>query len=296
MKKTILITAGTGNIGSELTALLAARPDVKEVRIGTRNPSANKAALLKDFNKNTVKLVKFDLEDNKSIAEAIKGVDSLCLITPLSNKMVEYQEKVIREAKEQRVNYIVKVSVDVASPEVQEGPGAAHWAGEEMIRKSGIPATMLRPTIFMQHFLIVPGLYEKGDNTFYLPSGDGKMALLDCRDIALAAAALLTDSSKSDLFEKDYFMLTGPDMLTAEEIKQELSKLDKNKTFTHEPSEEAFIEHSNKTNSPVELKGVYEAGKNGAFANVATETFTKITGTSPRSFARFAWDHRYYFT
>ncbi|MBP2833767.1 NmrA family NAD(P)-binding protein [Aquimarina sp. U1-2] len=295
MKRTILITAGTGNIGSELTALLASNPQVKEVRVGTRNPEASKSKLLKDFNKGIVKPVKFDLEDSQSIIEAVKGVDSLCLITPLSDTMVEYQETVIQEAKKQGVDYIVKVSVDVASPEAQEGPGAAHWAGEENIRGANIKATMLRPTIFMQHLLIVPGVYEKGDDTFYLPTGDGKMALLDCRDIALATAALLTDPSKSDLLDEDYFMLTGPETLTAEEIKQELSKLSKDKPFAHEASEEAFIQHSNKTNSPLELKGVYEAGKNGAFSTTYTSTFEKMTGKRPNSFARFAWDHRYYF-
>ncbi len=295
MKETILITAATGNIGSELTGLLATHPNVGEVRIATRNPESQKAQLLQQFNPHTVKPVHFDVEDKSTITEALKDVTKICLITPLSDKMVDFQQMVVDEAKKQGTHYIVKISVDAASPNAQEGPGAAHWAGEEMIRKIGIPATMLRPTIFMQHFLIVPGLYEKGDDTFYLPSGDGKMALLDCRDIAIAAAALLTDPSKSNLFEEDYFMLTGPEALTAEHIKQELSQLSKDKLFLHEASEEAFIEHSQKTNSPVELKGIYEAGKNGAFANVTTETFIKITGTRPRSFARFAWDHRYYF-
>ncbi|MBQ0734468.1 NmrA family NAD(P)-binding protein [Aquimarina celericrescens] len=294
MKETILITAATGNIGSELTGLLATHPNVGEVQIATRNPESQKAQLLHRFNPHTVKPVHFDIEDKSTITEALKDVTKICLITPLSDKMVDFQQMVVDEAKKQGIHYIVKISVDAASPNAQEGPGAAHWAGEEMIRKSRIPPTMLRPTIFMQHFLIVPGLYEKGDDTFYLPTGDGKIAFVDCRDIAYAMSELLLAPEKPEKLENDFFFLTGPTAVTGNEIVEELSNLT-GKSFTWNKEETAFDKHSEKTGSPAIVKEFYKAGAAGYLEKVETKDFEKITGKMPNSFARFAWDNRYYF-
>ena len=154
---------------------------------------------------------------------------------------------------------------------------------------------MLRPTIFMQHLLIVPGLYEAGDDRIYLPTGDAGVAFLDCRDIAYAAYRILTDPSRADVLDEDFFLFTGPEALTGSELVQELSRLN-GKTFTQVKEEEAFVAHSKKVGSPTELQAVYQAGAQGAFAKVHTEMFERVTGKKPNSFAKFAYDYQYYFS
>jgi uncharacterized protein YbjT (DUF2867 family) len=49
-----------------------------------------------------------------------------------------------------------------------------HGESEEIVKKSGVPYALLRPTIFSQHFTQYSALYKKGDSKFYLPTGDGK--------------------------------------------------------------------------------------------------------------------------
>ena len=295
MNDIILITAATGNIGSELVALLASDPNIKEVRVGTRNPQSSKAQLLRAFAPHKVKPVAFDITDGSTLEIAFTGVSRLCLIAPLGDDINEFHQKTVHHATKAGVGYIVKVSVDGASAEVTEGPGAAHWVGEQLVRRSGLPSTMLRPTIFMQHFLIVPGLYSRGDKQFYLPTGQSGLAFLDCRDIAYAAYKFLTNPSLANDLDEDYLAFTGPAALSGTEIAEQLTQLT-GKQFTWEASMKAFEKHSKQVDSPLELSAIYGAGAKGAFAEVKTDTFASILGRQPNSFAKFAFDNQYYFS
>ena len=54
-----------------------------------------------------------------------------------------------------------------------------HDEGEEIVRATGIPTTVIRPRIFAQHFLgLSPALFRCGDDAFHLPTGDARVAPL----------------------------------------------------------------------------------------------------------------------
>jgi uncharacterized protein YbjT (DUF2867 family) len=59
------------------------------------------------------------------------------------------------------------------------------------VRDSGVPWTFLRPTGFMSNALHWAGTIASHD-TVYHPYGDGRVALIDPRDIAAVAATVLT--------------------------------------------------------------------------------------------------------
>ena len=295
MTDTILLTAGTGNIGSELTALLAHDPAVKEVRVATRNPESAAAKVVSSFNPSKVKPIAYDINQAETVAAAFKGVTKLCLITPLSEQAIDYQQKTIDAAKQVGVEFMVKVSVDTASPDASEGPGAIHWAGEEMIREASIPRVMLRPTIFMQHFHIVSALYQQGADTFYLPSCEGKIAFLDCRDIAYAAYQLLIYPEKKGRLKEDYLHMTGPKAISGMDIAEILSAL-RGQEVQWNQDVKAFEQQAEATGTPLFLKDLYQAGASGAFETVAIEAYAQVTGRIPTSFARFAWDYRHFFS
>ncbi len=63
---------------------------------------------------------------------------------------------------------------------------------EKVIEESGIPYTFLRPNAFMQNFVNFYGHTIKTKNAFYLPAGNGKISLVDVRDIAAVAVQELT--------------------------------------------------------------------------------------------------------
>ncbi len=296
MPETVLITGATGNVGSELVSLLATRPDM-EVKAATRNPESGSAQLLRRMNPNTVQPVAFDPEDEATLDRAMEGVSKLMVIVPLVGGMVGWQQAVAAAAGRAGVERVVKLSVDAArSPEEDEDESAvpvAHWRGEQILGGlDGVRFDAIRPTIFMQHFLMIPGLYNPGEDTFYLPTGDSGVAFNDARDIALMAEALLMSSGTQ---KDEPVTMTGPKAITGEEISDALSEAS-GRTIRWEADPDAFSEHSRATGSPEEIGGVYEAGRNGAFSSTDTEDFQQITGRLPRSFATFARDNAAYFS
>lgn len=285
-----LVTGGTGNIGSELAALLAGDPRVTEVRAATRHPDGDAARLLAAMNPEVVRPVGFGAEDG-DMATALDGVDVLCLVVPLVEDMVGWQRAVLDAAT--GVRRVVKVSVDAAGPDKPADalPGM-HWAGEEMIREMGVERGVVRPTMFMQHFLFVTGLYERGDDTFYLPIADGKVAFLDCRDIALAVGHLAT--CPADALPADAVALTGPEALAGRDLAERL-RLASGRDIAWEADMDAFKAHSKEVGSPEEVAAMYQSGADGSFAAVHTDAFTGLVGRRPRSFAKFAADHADHF-
>ena len=291
---TTLVTGATGNIGRELVHLLSIDPRVGEIRVATRDPDSPSAQLLTAIDPAIVHPVRFST-DAECLDEVFgDGVDRICMITPMVADMVGWQKAVLGAAR--GVKRIVKISNDAARPtsegSIEGTPPAAHWAGEEMLRAMDVDQAILRPTIFMQHFMIVPGLYQRGDDTFYLPSGDGRMAMVDARDIAFAAADLLLRSTEELPANPVY--LTGPEALSGEDMLSRLS-LATGRAFQWNKDPAAFEEHSKAVGSPVELGGIYAAGAEGAFASVHADQFEAAFGRRPTSFAKFALDYAAHF-
>ncbi|MEM1422053.1 MAG: NmrA family NAD(P)-binding protein [Pseudomonadota bacterium] len=291
---TVLVTGATGNIGRELVHLLSINPRIGEIRVATRDPDSPSAQLLTAIDPAIVHPVRFST-DAECLTEVFgDGVDRMCMITPMVSDMVAWQEAVLGAAR--GVKRIVKISNDAARPtsegSVEGTPPAAHWAGEEILRAMDVERAILRPTIFMQHFMIVPGLYQRGDDTFYLPSGDGRMAMVDARDIAFAAADLLL-RPKAELPDEPIYV-TGPEALTGEDMRDRIS-LATGRAFQWNKDPAAFEEHSKAVGTPVEIGGVYAAGAEGAFASVHADQFETTFGRRPTSFAKFALDNAAHF-
>jgi uncharacterized protein YbjT (DUF2867 family) len=281
----VLVSGATGNIGVELVHLLSGDPAVTELRAATRDPDEPKAQLLAAMRPEVVKPVRFST-DATDLEQAFDSIDVLCLITPLGPEAADWQRKVLAAAN--GVRRIVKVSVDAAGPEATAGPGAVHWAGEETIRAMKVEVAIVRPTIFMQHFLIVPGLHARGEDRIYLPIGNAAMTMLDCRDISAAVAALAV--ADVETLPPLPVHMTGPDALTGPRIADLLS-LAAGRPIAWVSDKAAFVAHSDAMGSPAELAKVYEAGASGAFAQVDTQGFKAITDRLPSSFAKFVFDN-----
>ena len=144
---------------------------------------------------------------------ALQGVEKVFLLTPISDKQMQYTQALVDAAKKAGVKHIVKLSVIGADAE----PGIALGRStgmREAIKDSGLAWTMLRPTFFMENFINYYGADPKKDGTVYAAHGQGKACWVDGRDIGEVAAAVLTGKGH----EGKTYELTGPRALGDGEV------------------------------------------------------------------------------
>ncbi len=300
MREEILVTGGTGNIGSAFVAALAGDARRPLVRVATRNVESPSARLLRAMNPETVRPIALDEKDPASLRRAFAGVTRLFVIAPFVDDIAGWHEPIARAAAESGTcARIVKASVTGArAPSSDPPPGripSSHWLGEEALRKTGIATTCIRPTMYMQHFLTVPPMYQAGDDRFYFPIGAARVALLDCRDIAtFAAALLLADAATGAAHAGQSYELSGPESIDAATIATLLGCV-AGRSVAHVDGEEAFVARAHALGAPDAVKYIYREAAGGWFAKVEADAFERVTGRRPRSFAEFALDHASHF-
>lgn len=209
----ILVTGGTGTVGSHVVDMLAARSDA-QIRVLTRIPAAALPA--------GVELVVGDFSDPSSVQASMEGCTALFLLSS-GIDLPTHDAIAARAAGEAGVGRIVKVSVLGVSHDAHDSITTWHRAGEAAVRATGIPSTMLRPTGFMTNALNwVWSIASSG--TVAAPYPDGRAALIDPVDIAdVATHALLSPDEESRVYD-----LTGPQALSPGEqvavLSQELGR------------------------------------------------------------------------
>jgi uncharacterized protein YbjT (DUF2867 family) len=298
-KDIILVTGGTGNIGSAFVAILAADARAERIRVASRDHRSAGASLVRALNPETVTPVAFDADVPDTMRAAFDGVTKLFVIAPFLPDMAAWHEKVAAAARAAgSVEFVVKSSVTGArGPGEDPQPGAVplgHWRGEEAFR-AVLPTTVLRPNIFMQHFLTVPGLYTARADRFYLPTGTARVSWLDARDIAAAAAALvLAAPADRKPHEGRSYELSGPRAHTAAEI-AEIVSLVARRRVTHVDGVEVFTARCKELGVSDAAKHFYGEAGGGWFAKVDDDILVKLLGRHATSFAKFAIDSAAHF-
>ncbi len=291
--RVVVVFGATGQIGTEVVKLLAGDPRCKEVRALSRDPGGDEARLLTAFGP-SVRIVPFRMDN---LLPACEGATDAFIVAPLTDDAAGLHTTVARALATARVGHVVKVSVTGARPpESDPPPGripSLHWAGEEALRGAGLKTTVIRPTIFMQHFEMGSGLYERGDSRFYLPSGEAGVAFLDCRDIAAMGHALLFSPAAAPFYEGAY-ALTGPEAVTGAQIAGILSAI-RQAPVEHVDGIPGFEARCAELGKPDRVKFVYAEAAGGWFSEVQTRVFEVLVGRRPRSFAAWADDRAYGF-
>ncbi|MDB5528325.1 MAG: NAD(P)-dependent oxidoreductase [Devosia sp.] len=203
----ILITGATGNVGSEIIKLLSAK-DIASRAMVRSAKGAEKLAGLPG-----VTPVTGDFDDAASLEVALAGIDTAFLLTNSSERAEGQQLTFVAAAKKAGVRHIVKFSQIHANAASPVRFLRYHAAVEQAIRDSGMAYTFLRANLFMQEFLSFRDPITQSGQ-FFAPIGDGRVSLVDIRDLAAVAVAALTEPGHDD---KTY-VLTGPEALSHAEI------------------------------------------------------------------------------
>ena len=125
----------------------------------------------------------------------------------------------LNAAKNSGSPYYVRLSAIGAAPDAPTENGRLHFQSDDALIKSGLPYTILRPHYFMQNIF---GSLEtiKTDGNMYWGMGDGKLGMIDVRDIADCFASLLLGSGH----EGKIYTPTGPDTISFHDIADTISK------------------------------------------------------------------------
>lgn len=204
------ILVSGGNIGNYVAEELTSKG--KAVRVLVRNPRPKRR-----WAELGIEQFAADLSKPATLTPAFEDVERFFSVTPFVENLVELGTNAIEAAKNAGVRYMVRSSAVGAS---DDGITMSRWHREveKAVEGSHIPYTILQPNTFMQSYFMQAETIKRGDG-FYMPQADGRVSLIDVRDIAAVAVRCLTESGH----EGKAYTLTGDEALSNAEIASKLS-------------------------------------------------------------------------
>lgn len=278
MKK-IVVTGANGTIGKPAVLDLAKKPNVHVVAL-VRDAEKGKA-----LEAGGASLAFGTFEDAATLERAFVEADTVVLIAPANARAVEQNAAAIAAAKNARVRKIVRISALKADPNGPTDNTRQHGKSEAALRDSGITHVNLRPHFFMQNLFGSLGSI-KGEGKLYFGCGDGKLGMVDTRDVSDAVVAAAT----SDAFDGGTFELTGPASIDYHAVAAAIGRgLGREVTYVPVPPE-AVADAVRKMGADEWMAGIlrdYSAAYARGFGDFTTDDVKKLTGHAPRSIDDF---------
>lgn len=274
----ILVTGGTGTVGSQVVAdLLSRKADVKVLtRDATKTLPAGATA------------IEGNLLDVGSVRRVFDGIDSVFLLNPVSQTETSEALMAVSAMRNAGVKRVVYLSVH----RVDEAPWLPHFGSkvgiEAALKKSGMATTILRPNNFFQNdYWFKDALLQYG--VYPQPLGSVGLSRVDVRDIGEAAAIALTQPGH----EGETYDLVGPTAVTGEYTAKVWSEV-LGKPVTYGGDDLQAWEKQQLQYLPdwmvFDFREMYDFfQKHGLKASAeAIDRQTRLLGHAPRSFEAFA--------
>jgi uncharacterized protein YbjT (DUF2867 family) len=274
----ILITGSTGKIGSELLKQLVTR-------------KASVRALVRKADSSLppgVEPVVGDLLDPVSFEKALVGIDKLFLLNGVVADELTQGLIAFGLAKKHKLQHIVYNSVFKAEHFKDVPHFASKVAIENALKEFSVPFTILRPNYFYQNDLTLKAVLTDF-GVYPMPLGTPGLSAVDVRDIAEAAAVVLTTEGH---LGKTYNVV-GPDVLSGPQVASIWSAA-LGKPIQYPGEHMDAFEEQLRTQVPswaaydfrMMMQGYLERGFAATPEDVAT--LTKLLGHAPRRYVDFA--------
>lgn len=276
----ILVIGGHSKIGSALIDDLVARGE--QVRAMVRSGEGADAFPA------GVEMALGDLADRASLDAAMKGADKLFLLCGPTQDEVEFNQNAIDAAAVAGLSLVVRSSILGADPNSPATFVRDHGISDAALRDSGLPHAIVRPNMFMENVPenYVPSIDENGN--FYANAGQARLSMVDTRDVATIAAALLTESGH----QEGIYDVTGPEALSYQDVAGKLSsRLGRQINFVDVPDDAVretllgFGIGEWMAGGLVDLFQEYKRSGTDGYAAAVTDTVQRVTGRAPRSLA-----------
>jgi uncharacterized protein YbjT (DUF2867 family) len=276
----ILVTGGTGKVGSEVIKALvkrnvSVRALVRKQEASTTMPEGIEVSL-------------GDLLDPVAVRKALDGVDKLYLLNAvvpdeLTQGLIAYDL-----AKRLKLKQIVYHSVF----KVEEFKDVPHFAAklaiESALHEFDLPFTIIRPNYFFQNDVSLKDALTNA-GMYPMPLGTPGVSAVDTRDIAEAAAIALT----SDGHLGKTYNLNGPEILSGKKIASIWSGLLGKEIGYPGEDLDSFEEQTRKSApswSAFDIRMMFQGYLERGFVaeDGDVETLTRLLGHQPRRYENFA--------
>ena len=266
---TVLVIGATSGLGADVARGLTASG--VDVRAMTRRADA-------PMPDGVDEIVRADLADPQSLLAACAGVQRMFLMSSPTAEQVMLETNAIDAAEAAGVEHIVKVS-NIPIPGLDGGLHGNHRAIEVRLAASTVGATVLQPSFFGSVLARQAALLRRG--RFVMPTGRGRIAWIDPRDIAAVAVAVLTDADPPP----SALHLTGPEALDAAGVADRIAQIAGREIARVQPSLAAWQADLLASGmDPWLLEStlhLYEAVARGALDAVSPEV-ERVLGRPPR--------------
>jgi uncharacterized protein YbjT (DUF2867 family) len=190
-----LVIGASGNVGREVTRLLAA--DGERVRVLARDPG--RVAF-----PDQVEVVRGDLADQGSLESAMKGADRVYSLMRPEPAIARNLAAAAASQRPERIVLLTSLAAEAGGTPL----ALAHRDAERAVEDTGIAWSFLRPTNFASNTLAwAPSIRAAG--IVRAPFGSFRSAVVDPRDIAAVAVAELRSQDQASRAHR----LTGPQVL-----------------------------------------------------------------------------------
>jgi NAD(P)H dehydrogenase (quinone) len=224
----ILVTGSAGKTGRAIIrALTKKRESVRAIAHSPEQVPPLRALGVED-------VLIGDLLDPASVAQAVQGVRAVYHIAPNVNPdELDIGKTILRAARSANVERFIFHSV--LRPQIEAMPH--HWQKlrvEESILESGLPFTILQPTIYMQNLLAYWDQIVE-DGIYPIPyAPETRLSMVDLEDVAEVAAMVVSEPGYQDaVFELVGVSATSP-LEIASTLSQKLRRSVTVKVVSHE--------------------------------------------------------------
>jgi NAD(P)H dehydrogenase (quinone) len=206
----IAIAGATGRVGCSLISKLVAEP--LDLVALSRTPDAKNLPA-------GVSLATVDFDARLTLDAALRGADRLFLAHGTSPRQVANEIALIDAAVAAGVSHIVKLSA--MGPPSRLHPFDWHMQVEAHLATCDVGFTVLRPSSFVD--IMARAAAPIANDSWGGAAGDGLVNLIDTRDVADCAFAVLLDDAH--VTSQRAYHLTGPTAVSMPEIADKISGL-----------------------------------------------------------------------
>jgi uncharacterized protein YbjT (DUF2867 family) len=291
-KPRVLVLGSTGLTGNAIAAELDDASDRVEVVRVSRDPHA-----VERWRVEGRSAVRLDLDDARTFAAALDGIDRLFVMTGYTVAMTHQTKTITDAAADAGVGHIVHLGI-FGNGRSTDPHFAWHELVERYIEGSGVAWTHLHPHMFMENLLSV---FTLRDGRLPWPAGEKPTGWIAGEDIAAVAAKVLIEGPAVHT-GKGYWMST--DVLNgvqaAEILSEALGRTIPAEVFTPDEMLQAVAAGLASTPSFMEghyalstfewLRQTYDGRMD--YAAVTTTTVEELLGRPPIHLAEWAVRHR----